>query len=120
LLTHLDNQKAFETISHKKLLQKVMLAGASDELLGWIASFSADQKMDVRVGKNNSGWVEVLIGVLQDSVFGPLLFLVYVNKLLNWVVDNTLMLADDINLWAKMNLLEHSISLQDDQYELLA
>ena len=51
--------------------------------------------MRVGVHGSFSEWVVVLSGVPQGSVLGPLLFLVFVNDLLDWVVNGISMFADD-------------------------
>jgi hypothetical protein len=53
-------------------------------------------------------------------ILGPLLFLVFVNEMPDYVVNDMLTSADDTNLRVRMNHLEHTISPQDDDNVLLA
>ena len=55
--------------------------------------------MRVTVRGSCSHWVEVISGVPQGSVLGPLLFLIYVNDLPTWIKTNIKMFADDTKLW---------------------
>ena len=58
--------------------------------------------------------MEVLSGVPQGSVLGPLLFLLYVNELPECIKCDTKMFADDTKLWCKITKDEDSCILQDD------
>ena len=58
--------------------------------------------------------IEVLSGVPQGSVLGPLLFLLYVNDLPNWVKANIKIFADDTKLWGPICSVEDSDVLQED------
>jgi hypothetical protein len=97
----LDYQKAFDTVPHSRLLKKIKEIGVPDKLLEWITSFLVMRKMRVRVGCNFSDWKEVWSGVPQGSVLGPLLFLIFVNELPDWVVNDMLMFADDTKFGVK-------------------
>jgi len=60
----------------------------------------------------------VLSGVSQGSVLGPLLFLVYVNDLPDWIKTNIKMFADDTKLWSVIGKVEDSSCLQEDLLKL--
>jgi len=66
---------------HKGLLIKLKGYGISGMLLEWIQSFLTTRKMRVVINGKETNWAAVLSGVLQVSVLGPLLFLIYVNEL---------------------------------------
>ena len=54
----------------------------------------------VSVRGSFSDWFQVLSGVPQGSVLGPLLFLLFVNELPSWIVNSMRMFADDTKVWA--------------------
>jgi ribonucleases P/MRP protein subunit RPP40 len=58
--------------------------------------------------------VEVLNGVPQGSVLGPLLFLLFVNDIPEWVCNSIRMFADDTKIWAQIRTAEDGDSLQRD------
>jgi hypothetical protein len=64
--------------------------------------------------------LNVLSGVPQGSILGPLLFLIFVNELPNWIVNDMKMFADDTKLWTKISSPEDSESLQLDLDSLAA
>jgi len=70
-LIYLDYRKAFDTVPHARLIEKLISLGISGKLLDWIANFLHLRKMRVRVRISFSEWVEVLSGVPQGSVLGP-------------------------------------------------
>ena len=80
---------------HRRLLQKIKNLGVPDKLLEWITSFLSNRRMRVRVGSSFSSCEEVWSKVPQGSVLGPLLSLIFINELPDWVVNDMLMFADD-------------------------
>ena len=70
--------------------------------------------MRVMVNGNSSSWVEVVSGVPQGSVLGPLLFLLSVNDLPDWVKSSIKMFADDTMLWSTIRSASDGKILQDN------
>jgi len=68
--------------------------------------------MRVGVDGEFSQWVEVVSGIPQGSVLGPLLFILYVNDLPQWIKNSMRMFADDAKVWTRINSQEDSLSFQ--------
>ena len=68
-------------------------------MLRWIEQFLTARTMRVRVRGSFSDWIKVFSGVPHGSVLGPLLFLLFVIDLPEWIVGNLKMFADDTKLW---------------------
>ena len=111
---YLDYSKAFDSVSHKGLLTKLKFYEISGELYSWIESFLSGRKMRVQVGCVLSDWEDVLSGVPQGSILGPLLFVLFVNDLPDWVSSRILMFADDTKIWSRISNLAESAMLQKD------
>jgi ribonucleases P/MRP protein subunit RPP40 len=72
--------------------------------------------MRVGVGGVFSEWVEVVSGVLQGLVLGPLLFILYVNDLPQWIKSSMRMFADDAKVRTIVNSQEDSLSLHNELF----
>jgi len=108
---YLDYQKAFDSVSHAGLLKKLQGYGIKGHVLNWIRNFLTDRKQTVIVRGKASTEKEVLSGVPQGSVLGPLLFILYVNDLPGLVSSNMKLFADDSKIF---NLSANSSELQTD------
>ena len=75
----IDLQKAFDTIDHDVLLQKLYAIGFSKHTVNWFQSYLFNRSFLVNVGNNFSQPASVSCDVPQGSILGPLLFLIYVN-----------------------------------------
>ena len=103
----LDLSKAFDTVNHSILLQKLEYYGFRGVAHNWLKSYLDNRKKFVTVGSISSGLLNISCGVPQGSVLGPLLFLLYINDIQNStrILDFHLF-ADDSNLfYANKSLL---------------
>ena len=116
---YLDFQKAFDSVPHLRLLNKLQSYGVSGKLLAWIAAFLTNRKQQVVLDGCHSDWTDVVSGVPQGSVLGPLLFLVYVNDLPDVVHCDVKLFADDTKLFTKVQSYSDAARLQSDLESLL-
>jgi len=84
------------------------------KLLRWIQIFLEGRLMRAGIRGSFSDWTEVLSGVPQGSVLGPLLFLLFVNDLPDWIKNSIRMFADDVKIWNVIRTDAGNHSLQED------
>ena len=71
--------KAFDNVSHEKLLLKLEAYRINSILVRWVKGFLSNRRQRVVIGDNSSEWVDVTSSVPQGSVMDPLLFTVFIN-----------------------------------------
>ena len=99
-LISIDLKKAFDTVDHKILCQKLDHYGVTGRELSWFNSYLSSRKQYCRINGVDSNIKEIEVGVPQGSCLGPLLFLVYINDL-PCIMENSKvsMYADDTSLY---------------------
>ena len=114
LLNLLDMSAAFDCVDHQILLQRLQVAvGIGGTALDWIRSFLSGRTQQVLYGGEQSATSEVLFGVPQGTVLGPLLYVLYTAPLSNVITRHQVNLhqyADDLQLYTSVLPTEVSIA----------
>ena len=113
----LDYKKAFDSVPHRPLLDKLLKIGFNNYIVRWVTSYLTCRSHRVVVNGESSSQVPVVSGVPQGSVLGPLLFIIYINDLAecNFCPGSKLvMYADDVLLYRNILRAEDYVSLQAD------
>ena len=92
----LDLKKAFYTVDHRKLFNKLYAYGIRGDVHDWFRSYLTDRSQFVIYDRERSDTKQIKCGVRQRSILGPMLFTIYMNDIMN--VSNilyTILYADD-------------------------
>jgi len=95
----LDFSKAFDVVCHRVLLAKLGALGVPPVLIDWIGAFLMGRSLRVSCAGVLSGSRDVLSGVPQGSVLGPVLFLIYINYVVHGISSRFKVFADDLKLY---------------------
>ena len=116
---YIDFQKAFDTVPHKRLIRKLRSYGITEDIIGWIQSFTTGRIQQVVVGNECSSWTPVTSGIPQGSVLGPLLFVIYINDLPNSVCSEAFLFADDTKIFRIIESENDRQELQKDLEKMM-
>ena len=94
-----DISKAFDRVWHEGLLLKLEAAGISGNLLLWFRSYLTDRKQRVVHPGAEPEWTYIRAGVPQGSILGPLLFLLFINDIVDEIGCHIRLFADDTSLY---------------------
>ena len=113
-VVYLDFRKAFDSVPHQRLLNKVQAYGIDGRVLEWIRCFLSDRKQRVIVKGKTSSWADVLSGIPQGSVLGPILFIIFINDLPDVVDTCVKIFADDTKIFNHIRTQSDCEKLQRD------
>ena len=110
-IVFLDYRKAFDSVPHKRLVHKIARYGFGEVFTRWINNFLSERTQTVSIRGEFSEPKDVLSGVPQGSVLGPLLFILYVNEIPEILQGTAKLFADDTKVYDKASKKD---SLQKD------
>ena len=113
-VVYLDFAKAFDKVPHQRLLRKLERYGVSERMLAWIRGWLLNRWQRVGVRGRWSGWRRVLSGIPQESVLGPVLFLLFIDDLEEGLMSGVLKFADDTKIFRRVDSEEDRELLQRD------
>lgn len=102
-----DLTAAFDVINTKFLCSKLYNLGIRGNVLNWIQSYLSNRKIFVSIDAEESEMTDIDIGVGQESILGPLLFLMFINDMPQYLHrDNIFMYADDTSIIVQSESIE--------------
>ena len=101
MITHYNFEKAFDKVPHHLLLKKLHSYNLNVNVIQWIRSFLCYRKQRVKINGCYSEWTDVISGIPQGTILGPILFIIYINDLPEICEEFTriYLFADDAKLF---------------------
>jgi len=113
-LLMLDFSKAFDTVPHRRLLSKLKYYGISGKLLIWLTNWLTERLQRVVIDGNASDYINVISGVPQGTVLGPVMFLLYINDISEDISSSLRLFADDCIVYRVIKSEQDHHQLQHD------
>ena len=118
-VVYLDFAKAFDKVDHNLVLRKAQAFGIDGRLLSWIQQFLKDRTQSVIVNGKISSPREVISGVPQGSVLGPLIFLILIADIDKEILDSLIAsFADDTRATKRIKCEQDTAELQNDLFRI--
>ena len=114
IIASIDLQRAFDSLSHAKLIHKLTSYGISGDLLFCLQSFLTNRTQCVRIGQSLSSSCSVSSGVPRGSVTGALLFIIFINDISDHFdpAITTKLFADNLKIYADIAFHSDTTSFQ--------
>ena len=110
----MDFSKAFDKVSHTKLVDKLHHYGIQGKTNYWVKAFLTDRSQRVLIEGEASSEVLVTSGVPQGSVLGPCLFLFYINDIPDNITSTVRLFADYTIMYIALKPKINTAALQED------
>lgn len=119
VVLYLDIKKAFDQVPHHNMLCKLKNAGISGPLLQWFLSYFEDRLQVTSIDGYLSTPLKITSGVIQGSVLGPVLFLLYINDITEYINHGKFFLfADDLKIVYTFTPNLADLMFRNIQYDL--
>ena len=116
----LDLRKAYDSLDHCTLLQRIEELGVAKSVLKWFQNYLTGRAHRVKLGEQFSSWRQMKGGVPQGSALGPLLFLIYMNALPLQIINGLLaQYADDTTLICSGSSVSDTAAVMCSQLQLV-
>ncbi len=117
----LDLSKAFDTVDHEILFEKLAHYGIRGSALEWIKSYFTNRQQYVEFNSTCSSLSKIKCGVPQGSILGPLFFLIYINDIANSSsIAEMILFADDTNVFFSDSDLSRLITVINSEMKNLS
>jgi len=114
-VAYIDFSRAFDSVSHNKLLAKLHTYGIRGEVLLWLEHYFDKRTHQTRVGDCLSDEATLVSGVVQGSGIGPLSFLIFVDELAKLLERHGVVVklfADDVKVYMEISNVDDAAKLQ--------
>lgn len=109
-----DFQKAFDKVNHDILIKKLRRSGVDELMLKWISSYLKNRTQYVIINDMKSHTISPSSGVPQGSILGPLLFILFINDIVEGLECPVLLFADDLKIFLSIKSISDCQRLQND------
>ena len=118
---YIDLKKAFDTVNHRILIEKMQRYGIRGHILDWFKSYLNNRKQFTHINHTNSDLNSISCGVPQGSILGPLLFILYINDISNIShLMHTILFADDTTILIKSDTASTAVISMNRELEKLS
>ena len=114
----LDLSKAFDTVNHQILIDKLCKYGIGGTPLAWFTDYLSNRQQYVKIGNTESDLLTLTCGVPQGSTLGPLLFILYINDMPNCSKKLSFRIfADDTNVFYSSNSIDDIEKVMNEELQ---
>ena len=117
----IDLKKAFDTLNHNILIEKLKFYGIRGVASDWLISYLSNRKQFVNFNNVNSDYQTIKCGIPQGSIIGPILFILYINDMCNACkLFKFIIFADDTNIFIEHKNLQTLEKILNDELHKLS